>query len=219
MIGKVVRRLRRALFPTDYERMTDRWFADNGDRTLRLNYDLDNSSTVFDLGGYEGQWASDIFAMYRSHIYVFEPVHAHAQEISRRFTRNPLVECFAFGLAGTDREEEVALDADGSSLFRTTGQTETIRLVEAARFIREHGIKQINLMKVNIEGGEYELLEHFLDAGLMALVDNLQVQFHDYVPNARQRMELIRQRLGSTHEPTWQYEFVWENWRRSEGQR
>jgi len=30
------------------------WFAVNGDQTLRLNYDLDANSLVFDLGGYKG---------------------------------------------------------------------------------------------------------------------------------------------------------------------
>ena len=37
------------------------WLADNGDKTYRLDYNLNENSVVFDLGGYEGQWASDIF--------------------------------------------------------------------------------------------------------------------------------------------------------------
>ena len=40
------------------------WFKDNGDKTHRLNYNLNEKSIVFDLGGYEGQWASDIFSKY-----------------------------------------------------------------------------------------------------------------------------------------------------------
>ena len=32
----------------------DRWFADRGDQTLRLDYDLNENSVVLDLGGYHG---------------------------------------------------------------------------------------------------------------------------------------------------------------------
>ena len=40
------------------------WFKIQGDKTLRLNYNLNDASLVFDLGGYEGQWSSDIFSKY-----------------------------------------------------------------------------------------------------------------------------------------------------------
>ena len=35
---------------------------------LRLDYNLNENSVVFDLGGYEVQWASDIFSKYLSSI-------------------------------------------------------------------------------------------------------------------------------------------------------
>jgi len=64
------------------------WFRDQGDKNLRLNYDLDENSMVFDLGGYEGQWASDIFSMYCCSIHVFEPVEEFADKIIKRFSKN-----------------------------------------------------------------------------------------------------------------------------------
>ena len=68
-------------------------------------------------------------------------------------------------------------------------------------------------MKINIEGGEYELLEYLLDTGLATQIINYQVQFHDFVPDAEARMTAIRERLSQTHTLTYQYEFVWGNWR------
>jgi len=47
----------------DHESL-QRWFRDNGDRTHRINYDLDRDSIVFDLGGFEGSWSADIFEKY-----------------------------------------------------------------------------------------------------------------------------------------------------------
>ena len=37
----------------------DRWFADRGDQTLRLDYDLNENSVVLDLGGYHGVLCSE----------------------------------------------------------------------------------------------------------------------------------------------------------------
>lgn len=38
---------------------------------LRYNYDLNEDSVVFDLGGYKGEWTEKIFSKYRCYIYVF----------------------------------------------------------------------------------------------------------------------------------------------------
>jgi hypothetical protein len=43
---------------------------------------------------------------------------------------------------------------------------------------------------------------------------DIQVQFHDFVPDAEHRMRRIQQALEATHDLTFEYPFVWENWRR-----
>jgi len=68
-------------------------------------------------------------------------------------------------------------------------------------------------MKINIEGSEYDLLEHLLETNYVKIIKNIQVQFHDFVPNAEKRMKRIQEKLQKTHYLTYQYPFVWENWR------
>ena len=65
-----------ALLPNDqtqYERVKP-WFATNGDATLRLNYNLNENSIVFDLGGYKGEFSSIIYCKYSPFIFIFEPI-------------------------------------------------------------------------------------------------------------------------------------------------
>ena len=45
------------------------------------------------------------------------------------------------------------------------------------------------LMKINIEGGEYDLLEELLDENMIKQIVNLQVQFHDFVERSDERMK------------------------------
>jgi FkbM family methyltransferase len=202
-------------YRSEQQRRVIPWFRDKGDETLRLDYDLNEKSVVFDVGGYEGKWASDIFSRYACSIYVFEPVPHFAANITRRFVRNPRVKVFDFGLAGITRAAQIAVDKDASSVFRQTGSMEEIRLVRACDFINSNDISNIDLMKINIEGEEYDLLDHLLDCGLTKRITNIQVQFHDFVPNAEERMNKIQERLSKTHSLTYQYPFVWENWKLS----
>lgn len=210
-------RLRR-LAQTERERRVAEWISAGKDRTLRLDYDLGPGSIVLDVGGYVGQWASDIYARFRCTVHVFEPVRTFADEIERRFARNPDVHVHPFGLGGATREEAFSIAGVGSTVLDRPGRTaerrELVPIVAAADFLTEVGIDAVALAKVNVEGGEYELLEHLLDAGLAPRFRNLQVQFHDFVPDARARMESIQQRLAATRRLTWQEEFIWENWLR-----
>jgi len=191
---------------------TGQWWSIDGDKTLRLAYDLTPDSLVFDLGGYEGQWASDIFAMYGCLIHIFEPVPSYAEKISQRFARNPRIQTHPFGLAAKTGQEQISIDGVASSTFKSGGQSVTINLVRIMDFLRENNIASIDLMKINIEGAEYEILDQLIAEGYIAHIRDLQIQFHDFVPDAQARMEAIQQKLAATHQPTYQYPFVWDNW-------
>lgn len=212
-VGTVLGTLSRSVHQSPQAKRVVPWFRARGDQTLRLDYDLGPESIVLDLGGYEGQWSSDIFARYCCVIHVFEPVADFAEGIRRRFERNERLFVHPFGLAEESSDSvQLSVDGDASSAFTTGTNSETIKLVRASDFFQERKIEWVDLMKINIEGGEYALLEHLIDTGLIRKVKNIQVQFHDFVPDAEARMAGIQRELEKTHFLTYQYPFVWENW-------
>jgi hypothetical protein len=74
---------------------------------------------------------------------------------------------------------------------------------------------EIALLKLNVEGAEYELLNHIIDAKLHRRIRNLQVQFHQIEDEPFEELYgAIASKLSETHTLTWRYPFVWENWRR-----
>ena len=79
-------------------------------------------------------------------------------------------------------------------------------------FIIEHDIEYIDLIKINIEGSEYDLLDHLIETGLHTIVKNFQIQFHNIAPDSKDRMENIQEKLRKTHRQTYSYEWLWENW-------
>jgi FkbM family methyltransferase len=198
----------------DYRAMVKQWYADGGDDRFRFDYPLDERSFVLDLGGYEGQWASDLYARYRCRIAVFEPVARFARRIEARFRNNRDITVFQCGLGGRSRTETIYLKGASSSTQKRQAVSEQVEIVDVLQWFEEHDVGAVQLMKVNIEGGEYELLERLIATGLIARIDDLQVQFHNFVPNAAGRMERLQDAMRATHTPTYQYRFVWENWRR-----
>ncbi|MEJ2671399.1 MAG: FkbM family methyltransferase, partial [Deltaproteobacteria bacterium] len=194
--------------------MVKKWHADGGDEQFRFDYDLDQNSLVIDLGGYKGQWASDIFSRYRCNIIVFEPVKDFAQKIEKRFAKNEKIVIETYGLGGLTRKELMGINGEGSSMFTNSEIKEQVTIIDVVEWIDKNSINFIDLMKINIEGGEYELLERLIDSGLISIIQNIQIQFHIISQDSDHRMETIQEHLRKTHVPTYQYRFVWENWKK-----
>jgi FkbM family methyltransferase len=189
-------------------------FIRSGGEQLRIDYILNEKSIVFDIGGFDGQFSSDFFSIYLCKIYIFEAYKPFAIQIENRFRQNQNVQVFDFGLASEDGEMEISVDSVASSTFKKTKQIATIQLKKASKFLDQIGISHIDLMKINIEGGEYDLLYHLISSNKVQMIKNIQVQFHDFVPDATRKMLEIRELLMQSHKPTYLCDFIWENWER-----
>lgn len=195
----------------DIESLT-KWFADKGDDTHRLNYSLNNESVVFDIGGYEGDWADKIYKKYQSKVYIFEPVSKYYNSILKKFEGIDDIKAYNFGIS--NKSEYITMTDNGassSSLILKGGKIETIYVKNINDVIKELNINKIDLMKINIEGSEYDLLESISDDNIN-LIGNFQIQFHKIGENYSIRRDNIRNRLSKTHRTTFDYKFVWENW-------
>lgn len=213
--NKLIYILRRYILRDHFLIEVDRWFRDKGDETLRLNYPLTSESIVFDLGGYHGDFAAAIYERYGCRVFVFEPVPAFYEICAERFRGNTKVACFNYGLSSADATININLAENASSTISNSqsGTGLTVNLKSVANCIRNLNIKSIDLMKINIEGGEFDVLPAMIDSDDMKKVVNLQVQFHNFVDDAIKRRKEIQDKLYLTHELMWNYEFVWESWK------
>jgi FkbM family methyltransferase len=209
---QLANRLNKKLYRRAHRRLLKQWWDDGGDAQFRYDYPLDADSFVIDLGGYEGDWTGEIHAKYGCRIAVFEPVAHFAAAIAERFSDSEQIEVLQFGLGAVTETQTLYLRGAGSSTVRKRAEAEEIRLVDVKQWFEDNQVSSVALMKINIEGGEYDLLDRMLETGLAASVQNFQIQFHNFTVDASRRMESIQARLSETHELSYQYRFVWENW-------
>ncbi len=197
----------------------EKWDADNGEELLLRTHDLNENSIVFDVGGYTGEWARAIVDKYDPNLYAFELVQGHCNAMLKKFRHNEKVRVFHYGLASADAI--VPINMRGSATSTVTGygpKVETCQLRRAWDAILDvlHAISledvSIDLMAINIEGGEYDLLPHLIETGLITRIRELVIQFHMLWPSSYSEWKKIRERLNVTHGEAWGYPFVWEKW-------
>lgn len=165
-------------------------WQDNDLEHLRYEYPLKPEDTVLDIGSYQREWGNKIAADYGCKVEYFDAL---------------------------DQRAAWVFDGDihmGGSYYYTSmflPHTSSFKCVDIAGFLQS----EMALVKINIEGGEYQLLDYILSSGLMKNVKYLQVQFHivegqDY----EEAYNSIINRLSLTHKRQWNYPFCWESWER-----
>ena len=137
-----------------------KWYRDKGDDRLRLKYNLNKSSIVFDVGGYLGDFTEKISKKFDCKIYLFEPSLSFYNQCLERFKDNNNILCFNYGVGNLNGDFILSNDKEASSTKRKISESvgEKIKIKKISEIIKELEIDNIDLMKINIEGGEYDLL-------------------------------------------------------------
>ena len=190
-----------------------RWQDHNGDYTHSLIYDLNENSTVIDLGGYTGVWAKEIINRYNCNVYLVEPVEESYRILLEKFKSNPKVHILKVGVGIENIEKLMYINGDGTSFNIETGETITVEIRTIESILSQWNLEEVDLLQVNIEGDEYELLQYMIDTELVSRFKNLQVQFHLGIKDAVAKHESICKGLiEKGFKVKYSYPYVWEAW-------
>lgn len=182
---------------------------------MRYEYPLNADSVVFDVGLHKGTFSEEISRRYGCHVHAFEPVDEFREEAIRRLAPYPKVKIHSVAIGLANSQTTIEVRGDTSGFFteeRTNGQQ--CNVITLDEFLRYYEIPQIDLLKLNVEGSEYGIVERLTDTGLISRVVDLQVQWHRNVEDYAARYADIAMDLRRTHESTYREPWIWENWRR-----
>ena len=206
--------LHRYILGNAFKAEVRRWKEDDGDNTYRLSYDLGPQSVVFDLGGYVGDFANAIHCRTGATVYLFEPGKMFFEKCLERFRGNSSIKLFNFGLGDKEGDFMLSESDDASAISASSIRGERVLVKRFSDVYGELGLSEVDLLKINIEGGEFEVIPHLIETGLIQNINHLQVQFHNFVPGAERKRDDIVRALEKTHQRDWCYPFVWESWSR-----
>ena len=189
-----------------------KWNEVNGDNTLRLTYNLNQNSLVWDVGAYHGEWAQRIFSMFNCTVHCFEPIRSNFNHSLLKFGRNRKMIWHDFGLNNFNGPIEIFEDKNCSSSHIEGGNREIVQMKDVIHFWNLEGKPVIDLVKLNIEGDEYNVLNRLIDYGIIDQFKEIQVQFHKIEGYDEKYTEIVS-KLSNTHNRTYHYPWVWENWK------
>lgn len=170
---------------------------------------------VIDLGAYKGEWAESIRRKYpNTFIHMIEPVPTFAQLCKKKFEGDDKAMVHQMALGGKTGRLHLNLMDDGSSFHHGENTARIpVTVKEFSRFLKDQKLRKVTLLKMNIEGSEFGILEHILNRGIQKSIQEMHIQFHTFAPNARVRRLRIVKELLKTHRATYSFPFVWENYR------
>jgi hypothetical protein len=193
--------------------INSRWKENQGDETYALQWAIDENSTVWEIGGFEGRWAEQIIGMYDPHMTIFEPTKWGFGKCSARFFGNYKVDVRHYGLWVT----ECALPLynpgnDGASLLQPHAVSEVCPFKDVYDELDD----DVDLCLMNVEGSEYVLLPYMIGYGLMRHIRLFWCQFHLFADPNHERFLRIHEALKTTHRVKWNFFPTAVAWERKE---
>lgn len=153
---------------------------------------------VIDCGGYLGEYTEEILKKFDCNVILFEPIPEYAEVCRNKFKDKKVVVIEkAVGEEGTIR---ISKNKNSSSQF---GDGEKI---EVESISLNPLIRNIDILKLNCEGAEFEIIKRLNEDNLLKDVKEILVQFHKWVEDPEKSREI----LSKTHRRI--YSFKWDLW-------
>ena len=165
---------------------------------LLVDADLGPSAVVIDVGAFEGSWSMRLLGQERLRDRGDLRIHAYEPEPGA-------IERCRQTISGEPRDRAAPVRPRWPPARRAPGRLRTgqhdlrrssrqpqhesveIELRDVADELEAIGADRVDLVKINIEGGEYELLDRLHETGWLARIETLIVQFHEFAPDAYSR--------------------------------
>ena len=190
------------------------WFKDNASSII-YEHDLKTNSIVVEAGGYKGNWCLKMNRKYNCTIFTYEPIYYYFAELKSKTSTIDKVIPYNYGLGRENKKVGVQLrDVQTTTLKQNDDFDEIVEIRDVCSLDEINNL-YIDLMHINIEGGEYELIKRIIESNMIIYINSLQIQFHEWYPSQKESKVLRKQihdELKKTHQLNYSYDFVWEKW-------
>lgn len=173
---------------------------------------LNELSVVIDAGSHEANWSHEIYQRYRCKIVALEPIPEYVTKTHSRLEGTSAV-VIPMALGGWTRLDSFGVHGAMSGQFASESHPQVVGVAGIVDLLKLLKIGDVDLLKLNIEGGEYEVLEALLQLGEAFRFKNIVVQPHTCVSDYAARWKAIQNGLSQTHECIFMEAFCWEGWR------
>lgn len=171
---------------------------------------LTSESVCIDAGAHEGHWSYEIYQRYKCRIVALEPIPEYVAKTHKRLDGTGAV-VIPVALGGWTRLESFGVHGAMSGAF-SNGTPQIVSMAGIVDLLKLLKIGEVDLLKLNIEGGEFEVLETIMGLFEFFRFKNIVVQPHTCVPDYERRWKAIQEGLAGTHTCLFAEPWCWEGW-------
>jgi FkbM family methyltransferase len=170
-----------------------RWYGNEYGGFFAAPLFIDDKSIIYSFGiGEDISFDLEIIKSHNSRVFGFDPTPKSVQWIAKQnLTKN--FQFFAYGIAASTGLTDFFLpknenNVSGSFVNQINVNPDSKIQVQMKTFFdltKELGHNHINIIKMDIEGAEYMVLENLLNSGIY--IDQILIEFHDrFFPNGKE---------------------------------
>lgn len=153
------------------------------------------NGVVLDLGAHKGEFSIAMSKKFGSSCYLIEANPELFDQI--QVTENN--QKFNYAISGEDKPIQFFIgdNAEASSIKKTSDNINEVVTIDGIRldtFISRCGLNQIDLLKMDIEGAEFDLF-NTIDEKTLLSIRQITVEFHDWVLGNYSEVVSLRKRL------------------------
>lgn len=190
------------------------WFFFNRESKID-KIKIDSEGTVLDIGCFKGEFTKKLLRQNPwLKVEMFEPYGPYVKKAMQKVKQGTNVKVHQLAVTGDGRQQvftamglrtkQVLL---GSDELTNTFHADSIEMSELIL-----SRSPISLLKINIEGMEYECFESIAGTQLLQSVKMILIQFHNFSEDHPQRRSGVQALFANTHSPIFIHDWKWELW-------
>jgi FkbM family methyltransferase len=194
---------------------SSRWFLSNHEK-LKYKIDLGKSGVVLDIGSHKGEYTSKLMARHVELTYwLYEPIADYFNVSLNKFKKEKNVLLHQVAVTGDGRNVLMKIDGLRSSeVEKGHSRATEIKSISIQEIFNSR--PEFELLKMNIEGMEFECLEQLVNTNSLIKARYLLIQFHNFGVGAQSRRDALHRQFEKNFDNVFAYEWVWELWARKD---
>tara|TARA_B100000886_G_scaffold332201_1_gene284635 strand:+ start:14352 stop:15014 length:663 start_codon:yes stop_codon:yes gene_type:complete len=192
------------------------WKNEGKDQEIRFKYRLEENDVVFDLGAFKGEFTEKLYNE-KAKFYLFDTNPEMIMYLKERFKVFSNILISPYGLGSRDVYGDTKYSffpwARAGATY-TEVKSSKLVIMDFIKFCEEKKINNIELLKINIEGAEYDLLKYLYEKNFLPKINHIQIQPHDFENESLGNLLELHRNLHKTHNLKLSYPFVWDFWQR-----
>ena len=204
---------RRLRVEKNYPGEFGRFFKDGGMDTLLNHIKISEKSVVVDVGSFKGEFAEKILLKFGSNLILLEPLINEYNILKKKFFLNEKIKLINKALSNHNKRAYL-LNESINSLITDKNSSNVIKVdcIDVKDLF--DGKLNIDLIKLNVEGSEYEKIEKLINLKYLTKCKNYLIQFHhkDNKEFYSRKKNIEKNFIDNKFLKIASYEYVWELW-------